>query len=83
MLSGDVCKMLLEINSKLKLKFTPIEDATLGFWLMSMDLRHVDHPKCAHGGPPADNCTHACQCTPRQGQILVHGLACSCRCVLL
>lgn len=44
-LSGDVCKMLLEINAKLKLKFTPIEDATLGFWLMSMDLRHVDHPK--------------------------------------
>lgn len=47
-LSGDVSKMLLEMNSKLRLKFTPIEDATLGFWLMSMDLRHVDHPKCAH-----------------------------------
>ena len=46
-LSGDVSKMLLDINAKLRLKFTPIEDATLGFWLMSMDLRHVDHPKCA------------------------------------
>ncbi len=44
-LSGDVSKMLLDINAKLRLKFTPIEDATLGFWLMSMDLRHVDHPK--------------------------------------
>ncbi|CAL5223668.1 g6216 [Coccomyxa viridis] len=44
-LSGDVSKMLLDINAKLHLKFTPIEDATLGFWLMSMDLRHVDHPK--------------------------------------
>ena len=46
-LSGDVSKMLLDINAKLRLKFTPIEDATLGFWLMSMDLRHVDHPKYA------------------------------------
>jgi len=27
------------------LKFTPIEDATLGFWLMAMDLRHVDHER--------------------------------------
>ncbi|EIE27538.1 hypothetical protein COCSUDRAFT_52196 [Coccomyxa subellipsoidea C-169] len=44
-LSGDVAKMLLDMNSKMRLKFTPIEDATLGFWLMSMDLRHVDHPK--------------------------------------
>lgn len=44
-LSGDVSKMLLEMNAKLRLKFTPIEDATLGFWLMSMDLRHIDHPK--------------------------------------
>ena len=39
--------MLLEMNAKLRLKFTPIEDATLGFWLMSMDLRHIDHPKYA------------------------------------
>jgi hypothetical protein len=44
--------MLLEINAKLKLKFTPIEDATLGFWLMSMDLRHDDHPKSAARAPP-------------------------------
>ena len=29
----------------MKLKFTPIEDATLGFWLMAMDLRHVDHER--------------------------------------
>lgn len=27
----------------MRLKFTPIEDATLGFWLMPMELRHIDH----------------------------------------
>lgn len=42
-LSGDVARMLVTVNLKMKLKFTPIEDATLGFWLMSMDLRHIDH----------------------------------------
>ncbi|DBA84062.1 hypothetical protein WJX77_012346 [Trebouxia sp. C0004] len=42
-LSGDVANMLVTVNLKMKLKFTPIEDATLGFWLMSMDLRHIDH----------------------------------------
>jgi hypothetical protein len=31
--------------TRVQLKFTPIEDATLGFWLMAMDLRHIDHPK--------------------------------------
>ena len=30
---------------RMRLKFTPIEDATLGFWLMPMELRHVDHPR--------------------------------------
>ena len=29
----------------MRLKFTPIEDATLGFWLMPMELRHIDHPR--------------------------------------
>ena len=43
--SGDVASSLVNINRKMKLKFTPIEDATLGFWLMSMDLRHIDHPR--------------------------------------
>ena len=42
-LSGDVAKMLVTIHLNMKLKFTPIEDATVGFWLMSMDLRHIDH----------------------------------------
>ena len=31
------------VNRAQRLKFTPIEDATLGFWLMAMDLRHIDH----------------------------------------
>ena len=43
--SGDVASSLVNINRKMQLKFTPIEDATVGFWLMSMDLRHIDHPK--------------------------------------
>lgn len=44
-ISGDVVQTLVDVNRKLRLKFTPIEDATLGFWLMSMDLRHIDHRK--------------------------------------
>lgn len=42
-ISADVVETLVDVNRRLKLKFTPIEDATLGFWLMSMDLRHIDH----------------------------------------
>ena len=45
--SGDVAASLVNINKHMRLKFTPIEDATLGFWLMSMDLRHIDHPRHA------------------------------------
>jgi len=48
-LSGDVVTTLININRRMKLIFTPIEDATLGFWLMAMDLRHIDHAKCARG----------------------------------
>jgi len=44
-LSGDVARTLIQVNRAMKLKFTPIEDATLGFWLMAMDLRHVDHER--------------------------------------
>ena len=34
--SGDVAEMLMNINQRMKLKFTPIEDATMGFWLAAM-----------------------------------------------
>ena len=44
-LSGDVARTLIGVNRAQRLKFTPIEDATLGFWLMAMDLRHVDHER--------------------------------------
>ena len=44
-ISGEVSRILVEVHSRMRLKFTPIEDATLGFWLMNMDLRHIDHPK--------------------------------------
>lgn len=44
-LSVDVAKVLVNINNNMRLKFTPIEDATIGFWLMAMDLRHIDHAR--------------------------------------
>ena len=44
--SADVAKALVTLESLVKLKFTPIEDATVGFWLMGMDIRQIDHPKC-------------------------------------
>lgn len=44
-ISGEVCRVLVDVHARMHLKFTPIEDATLGFWLMAMDLRHIDHPK--------------------------------------
>lgn len=34
--SGDVAQTIMNVNRKMQLKFTPIEDATMGFWLMSM-----------------------------------------------
>ncbi|KDD74010.1 hypothetical protein H632_c1655p0, partial [Helicosporidium sp. ATCC 50920] len=43
-LSGDAARVLVDVHSRMRLVFTPIEDATLGFWLMAIDLRHVDHP---------------------------------------
>lgn len=42
---GEVARLLVDIHTRMHLKFTPIEDATLGFWLMAMDLRHIDHPR--------------------------------------
>lgn len=41
----DVAQALVHLQSKVSLKFTPIEDATIGFWVMGMDLRQIDHPK--------------------------------------
>ena len=34
--SGDVAQTIMSVNRKMQLKFTPIEDATMGFWLMAM-----------------------------------------------
>lgn len=44
-LSGDVATALVNIHTRMSLKFTPIEDATVAFWLMPIDLRHIDHPR--------------------------------------
>lgn len=49
--SADVAKALVTMESVVKLKFTPIEDATVGFWLMGMDIRQIDHPKYVWPGP--------------------------------
>ena len=66
--SGDVAASLVNINKHMRLKFTPIEDATLGFWLMSMDLRHIDHPRFAEECPSAP-CTSAPCTTLKTGQL--------------
>jgi len=34
--SGDVAQTLVNVNRKMRLKFTPIEDATMGLWLAAM-----------------------------------------------
>lgn len=44
-MGGEVARVLVDVHMRMHLKFTPIEDATLGFWLMAMDLRHIDHPR--------------------------------------
>lgn len=50
--SGDVAAALVSLHAQVGLKFTPIEDATFGFWLSPMDLRQVDHPKIYAWGNP-------------------------------
>ena len=45
----DVARALVETNTIAPLKFMPNEDATFGFWVMGMDLRHVDEPKVSAG----------------------------------
>lgn len=44
-ISGEVSKALVEMHQRMPLKFTPIEDANVGFWLMAMEMRHINHPK--------------------------------------
>jgi galactosylxylosylprotein 3-beta-galactosyltransferase len=44
-LSADAARALVAIAATVRLKFTPIEDATIGTWLIGMDLRHIDHPR--------------------------------------
>lgn len=50
--SFDVAQKLHELNSIAPLKLMPNEDATFGFWVMGMQLRHIAHPKvrAAAGG---------------------------------
>lgn len=43
-LGGEVARVVVDMHERMSLKFTPIEDATLGFWLSALDLRVVDHP---------------------------------------
>ncbi len=55
MFSMDVARALVETNALAPLKFMPNEDATFGFWVMGMDLRHVDQPKVG-----AESCSSPC-----------------------
>ena len=50
--SFDVARKLHELNGVASLKLMPNEDATFGFWVMGMQLRHIAHPKvrAAAGG---------------------------------
>lgn len=43
--SFDIAEALHKLHSQAPLKLMPNEDATLGFWLMGMQLRRIDHPK--------------------------------------
>ena len=52
-LSSDLAEVILGINRQSKdqnlLKLMASEDVTIGFWLMSVELRRVDHPKMDTG----------------------------------
>ena len=43
--SFDVAETLHSMHSVSPLKLMPNEDATFGFWVMGMQLRHIGHPK--------------------------------------
>ena len=49
MLSADLAAVILGINQQSHghdlLKFMPNEDVSVGFWLMSVDLRRIDHQR--------------------------------------
>ncbi len=55
-LSADLAQVILGINRQSKeqnlLKLMASEDVTIGFWLMSVELRRVDHPKMLTGSAP-------------------------------
>jgi hypothetical protein len=44
-ISGDIAAALVELERSVGLLFTPIEDATFGYWLSPLALRHIDHPR--------------------------------------
>lgn len=55
-LSSDLAEVILGINSQSKdqnlLKVMASEDVTIGFWLMSVELRRIDHVKMHTGSGP-------------------------------
>lgn len=40
-LGGNVARVLVEAHARTPLRFSPIEDATVGHWLTALDLRTV------------------------------------------
>ena len=56
-LSADLAAVILGINQQSRghdlLKFMPNEDVSVGFWLMSVDMRRVDHQRVVGGRCPS------------------------------
>lgn len=44
-IGGEVARVLVDMHARTPLRFTTIEDATVGFWLAPLEVRHIDHPK--------------------------------------
>lgn len=77
-LGGEVARVLVDVHARMRLKFTPIEDATLGFWLASMDLRHVDHPRFfTWAAPCCFKAPFRCARAPGWGRLLAPTHGCS------
>jgi hypothetical protein len=68
-LSADLAAVILGINQQSHghdlLKFMPNEDVSVGFWLMSVDLRRIDHQRVVSSPH------HRLMCTVAQRSLFV------------
>jgi hypothetical protein len=51
------CPTFVQAHNTTLLKFMPNEDVSIGFWLMSVDLRRIDNQRVM----PPDRCFRVCQ----------------------